>query len=36
VVDRRTGRPLSDGVHVVAGPAASPRLQRRFERQTAL
>jgi|SRR4051812_29760692 DNA-binding HxlR family transcriptional regulator len=36
VVDRRTGRPLSDGVRVVAGPAASPRLQRRFERQTAL
>ena len=36
VVDRRTGRPLSDGVRVVAGPAASPRLRRRFERQTAL
>jgi DNA-binding HxlR family transcriptional regulator len=36
VVDRRTGRPLSDGVRVVAGPAAGPRLRRRFERQTAL
>jgi DNA-binding HxlR family transcriptional regulator len=36
VVDRRTGRPLSEGVRVAAGPAASERLRRRFERQTTI
>jgi DNA-binding HxlR family transcriptional regulator len=36
VVDRRTGRPLSAGVRVAAGPAASERLRRRFERQTTI
>ncbi|WP_336490347.1 winged helix-turn-helix transcriptional regulator [Methylobacterium nigriterrae] len=36
VVDRRTGRPLADGVRVVAGPAASESLRRRFERRTTI
>ncbi|MGY2047730.1 winged helix-turn-helix transcriptional regulator [Methylobacterium sp. JK268] len=30
VVDRHTGRPLADGVRVVAGPAADAKLRRRF------
>lgn len=36
VVDRRTGRPLEEGVRVVAGPAASDRLRRRFEPVTTI
>ena len=36
VVDRRTGRPLAEGVRVVAGPAAGDALRRRFERQTTI
>ncbi len=36
VVDRRTGRPLEEGVRVAAGPAASDRLKRRFERPTTI
>lgn len=36
VVDRRTGRPLAEGVRVVPGPAASETLRRRFERQTTI
>lgn len=36
VVDRRTGRPLEEGVCVAAGPAASDRLRRRFERPTTI
>ncbi|SFL76086.1 winged helix-turn-helix transcriptional regulator [Methylobacterium pseudosasicola] len=36
VVDRRTGRPLEDGIRVAAGPAASERLRRRFERPTTI
>jgi DNA-binding HxlR family transcriptional regulator len=36
VVDRRTGRPLEEGVRVAAGPAANDRLRRRFERQTTI
>ena len=34
VVDRLTGRPLEAGVRVAAGPAASDRIRRRFERPT--
>ncbi|MCE4225106.1 helix-turn-helix transcriptional regulator [Methylobacterium sp. C25] len=36
VVDARTGRPLAKGVRVVAGPAATPGLRRRFEPKTAI
>ncbi|MGV7029649.1 winged helix-turn-helix transcriptional regulator [Methylobacterium symbioticum] len=36
VVDRRTGRPLEEGVRVAAGPAASDRLRRRFEPNTTI
>jgi DNA-binding HxlR family transcriptional regulator len=36
VVDRRTGRPLEQGVRVVAGPAAGETLRRRFERRTTI
>jgi hypothetical protein len=36
VVDRRTGRPLEEGVRVAAGPAASDRLRHRFARATTI
>jgi DNA-binding HxlR family transcriptional regulator len=36
VVDRITGRPLSDGVRIVAGPAADERVRRRFDRHVAM
>lgn len=33
LVDKVTGKPLSEGVTVVAGPAAEPGLRRRLERR---
>ncbi len=33
LIDKTTGRPLSDGVSIVAGPAAAAPLRRRFERR---
>jgi len=33
LVDKATGRPLSQGVAIVAGPAAGAPLRRRFERR---
>ena len=36
LVDRATGRPLSDGVRVVAGPAADAVTRRRLARRPAL
>ncbi|KAB1080853.1 winged helix-turn-helix transcriptional regulator [Methylobacterium soli] len=36
VVNRHTGRPLAEGVRVVAGPAACESLRRRFERRTTI
>jgi DNA-binding HxlR family transcriptional regulator len=36
VVDGRTGRPLDQGVRVVAGPAANEATRRRFQRRPAI
>ncbi|WP_407527976.1 winged helix-turn-helix transcriptional regulator [Methylobacterium oryzisoli] len=36
VVDARTGRPLSEGVRVVAGPAADDRMRDRFAPRVAI
>lgn len=36
VVDARTGRPLSEGVRVVAGPAADERMRGRLAPRTAM
>jgi DNA-binding HxlR family transcriptional regulator len=33
VIDKATGRPLAEGVNVVAGPAAEAAIRRRFERR---
>jgi DNA-binding HxlR family transcriptional regulator len=36
LVDRATGRELTDGIRVVAGPAADERLRNRIERRPAI
>jgi DNA-binding HxlR family transcriptional regulator len=36
LVDKVTGRPLSEGVKVIAGPAAEAAIRRRFERRHTL
>ncbi|MBE7246814.1 MAG: helix-turn-helix transcriptional regulator [Actinomycetospora chiangmaiensis] len=36
VVDRRTGRPLEEGVRVAPGPAAGDRIKRRFGRKSTI